>query len=670
MRRHLAAPIFSALLRLVAYIFLRVIPTRLAVPVLPALYISYLASFILSAPEPKPDDVHDPDSKKPAVPVKRDDEDPSGLLAVLLSLTTRSRLPNITNVVINTLLLFASIDLALNPIIYPEQDVVFSRVGAVYPDAAKIMVRYPGAENATQEVQLLYREASATAWKDGPYLSLSKDHDWVNVTKLEKLWPNTDYEYTFASSDGVILQYPKPPIRFQTFPDSRLGAGSRFKFVVSSCITPNFPYKGPLNRLTIEGFDLLAKSFEHPSGIPAAPSVTEKLVEKLEDALELYENVTNTTTNTTTENETAPVEEEVESTSFVSRVLPKFMLFLGDFIYADVPINFGEDEDSYLRLYRRNYASPSFRKIYEHIPMLHAYDDHEIKNNWGGDGKDLAPYPDASNAFKLYNGAANYDSPTPGEHYFSFSYGDTAFFVLDTRRYRSDVETVAPLERTMLGERQLEAFNTWLAKANTTATFKFIVSSVPFTSLWGHDAVRDSWGGYEAEKTQILLDLHSVPNVFVLSGDRHEFAAIEFVGPTNGSYPIQEFSTSPLNMFYIPIVRTLNMESKDVVTRTRTEVVLSEEGPEVQTFEEEVPRERVVKYIPEGNVKWSTIEIDTADKDRPLLLLETWIDGKVAYEAETVGTPVKGSLFGSALVQVPDTIKNLLEMIGFQKQWF
>lgn len=46
-------------------------------------------------------------------------------------------------------------------------------------------------------------------------------------------------------------------------------------------------------------------------------------------------------------------------------MLPKFMLFLGDFIYADVPVYFGDSEDAYLRLYRRTYASPSFRKIYE-----------------------------------------------------------------------------------------------------------------------------------------------------------------------------------------------------------------------------------------------------------------------------------------------------------------
>ena len=115
---------------------------------------------------------------------------------------------------------------------------------------------------------------------------------------------------------------------------------------------------------------------------------------------------------------------------------------------------------------------------------------------------------------------------------------------------------------------------------------------MPFTSLWGHDAVKDSWAGYEVEKTQILQDLHSVPNVFILSGDRHEFAAIEFTGESEGSYTVQELSTSPLNMFYIPFVRTLKTQSEDTVQRTRTEVTLTEDGPKVETIEEEVPKEK------------------------------------------------------------------------------
>jgi alkaline phosphatase D len=42
-------------------------------------------------------------------------------------------------------------------------------------------------------------------------------------------------------------------------------------------------------------------------------------------------------------------------------------MFLGDFVYADVPFYFGDDKEAYRRLYRRNYLSESFRKVYEHL---------------------------------------------------------------------------------------------------------------------------------------------------------------------------------------------------------------------------------------------------------------------------------------------------------------
>jgi alkaline phosphatase D len=49
----------------------------------------------------------------------------------------------------------------------------------------------------------------------------------------------------------------------------------------------------------------------------------------------------------------------------------EFMLFLGDFIYADVPLYVGDDKEAYRRLYRRNYQSSSFRKLYEKLRELH-----------------------------------------------------------------------------------------------------------------------------------------------------------------------------------------------------------------------------------------------------------------------------------------------------------
>lgn len=141
-----------------------------------------------------------------------------------------------------------------------------------------------------------------------------------------------------------------------------------------------------------------------------------------------------------------------------------------------------------------------------------------------------------------------------------------------------------------------------MRKVNTTATFKFIVTSVPFTSLWQHDALQDSWAAYPYEKMSLLNALQSVPNVILLSGDRHEFAAIKFNAEGHG-HAVLEVSTSPLSMFYVPFVRTLRMASETTV-KTAQEITTVNEG--FAAFEEnEVPQEQVLKYIAEGNYKWS-----------------------------------------------------------------
>ena len=156
----------------------------------------------------------------------------------------------------------------------------------------------------------------------------------------------------------------------------------------------------------------------------------------------------------------------------------------------------------------------------------------------------------------------------------------------------------------MLGQDQYEALYNWLSRVNQTSTFKFVVSSVPFTSLWQGDAQGDSWAGFASEKAQILDVMQTVPNVFVLSGDRHEFAAIEFPASAPHGYSVHEFSASPLNMFYIPYIHTLKLESDKLISRVKNATKLTDEGPVVETQEEFVPEERALKYIPSGNSKW------------------------------------------------------------------
>jgi alkaline phosphatase D len=59
--------------------------------------------------------------------------------------------------------------------------------------------------------------------------------------------------------------------------------------------------------------------------------------------------------------------------------------------------------------------------------------------------------------------------------------------------------------------------------------------------------------------------------VVVLSGDRHEFAATAFPPPKDGRWPISatvnEFSTSPLNQFYLPVRTYKQTDEEDVMVK-------------------------------------------------------------------------------------------------------
>ncbi|KAJ7231441.1 PhoD-like phosphatase-domain-containing protein [Mycena haematopus] len=564
----IAHAVFSTLFRLAAFLFLRYIPSPWPTSSSPS---STLVEETKHAPvengtAPIENGTDDKAADIKVSPVQngavvQDSQEEDAFRTIALSLPARSPRLRYANAAINALMALAAVEFIATPFFDTAADLSFSRIGAVTSDSVKIAVRFP-TPNAT--VQLLWREQKEqpAPWRNGPSLSFSPDADYVHTVKLSGLWPNTSISSPDALADENRT-VSSGPFQFRTFPDSRLSTGSHFRFVASSCLTPNYPYL-PLHGRTIKGFDLLSDYL-----FPA----------------------------------TAPIETPPPA---------EFMLFLGDFIYSDVPAYIGDSTEAYRRLYRRNYQSKSFKKIYERLPIFHTYDDHEvacslrahpsyklffvkIKNDYIGLGNDSQPpFPSASDAFKIYNADANHDS-LADQYYYNFRYGDAAFFVLDTRRY----------------PRRLHS---WLAHANDTASFKFIVSSVPFTSLWGYGQ-SDGWAGYPLEKRALLDALHSVPNVIIISGDRHEFASIEFNSPH--LHTVHEYSTSPLSMFDVPFIRTLRMQSEETVPRTRNDMVLTDEGPIQINETVQVPKERVVKYMARGNIKWSAFEVDTTDLTRP-----------------------------------------------------
>ena len=158
---------------------------------------------------------------------------------LLFSLPT-THLTSIFTATINTLLLLLAVDFVYSPVIHSATDVTFTRLGAVYPDAAKITVRYPlSGNNATEHnVVILWRPATPAAaepWSDGLTLHLQPDFDWTNTTKLTKLWPSTEYECTYTNCPIICSKCALTPCLFR-----RLGT-----YEQNSPSVPGLPHSLP-----------------------------------------------------------------------------------------------------------------------------------------------------------------------------------------------------------------------------------------------------------------------------------------------------------------------------------------------------------------------------------------------------------------------------------------
>ncbi|KAB5595684.1 hypothetical protein CTheo_922 [Ceratobasidium theobromae] len=789
------ASVSSILFRAACYIFFRIIPGRVAPPFIAFFYSIYALAYWLGGRQVPALDRAKLEAAKagqanghhegpPPIRKHRDTDNAPGT-TMLLTLPTSSRMLRRISFAANTVLLLMALDFVSKPHFQPALDLTFARVGAVDSTSAKIVVRYPAAPEPpttsiststpapsptpsiieaihdavdgimpeitlpakveellapqpsprTTSLRVQWRQTGPgtglldSAWTDGPTVEMSEARDWVGMAKLTGLQASAEYEYRLVELDGT--PWSSSTLSFRTTPDPRLTQGSRFRFVSTSCVIPNFPYSAFIKGTRIKGFDLLADHIWPPQPESKEPptKAQEQLVppptaEESPDAVAHNTEPAATSdglpssTSTQVPITPSPLDDTQSPIVFTELPPPKtapvveFLMMMGDFIYADVPYYFGDTLQAYRRLYRRVYASKSFRKLYERLPVYNIYDDHDfiLQNNFGANGNDSTPpFPNASRAYDLYNGQANPDSKTNGVYYYDFRYGDTAFFVMDTRRYRSPprprkpypfpISLFTPLiqavaegrnpfaslfgepdgpnvygeatdenARTMLGEAQLAALHAWVADVNRTAAWKFVVSSVPLTAMWGgYDGHEDLWAGYPHERETVLSLLSSVPNVVVLSGDRHEFAAIEF---PRGKYVVREFSTSPLNQFYVPLAYTLSPKNAGNVNVTRTKEVTTETGEvNVEEYVEEVPEENLIKYIPQGNHKWTTFEVDSTDPNAPTLKAELYVNGKLEWEYMVEGDPVE--LTHPTSLVIPAQVQGVVESLKKSFQgWF
>jgi len=466
---------------------------------------------------------------------------------------------------INMALIAMALDVVYRaPLLHQCHDASFARVGYVSENSAKILVREPYAF----DVKVLYRSIDGTerSWMhkthraSQPEYWLTNETDFTTVMNIEHLRPDLPYEYIVETSRGNITgtftTAPRPG-RISMLKDNK------YTFVHSSCIKPRVPYT----------------PFQHPLEFPGMKHLARWLPE----------------------------------------LKPYFMLFLGDFIYVDVPHRQGSDVETYRREYRQVYSSPSWPAVSENLPWIHVIDDHEIHNDWNSNMTGVAV--PAYDAFTHYNAAPNPPPHREGATYFSFTQGPAEFFLLDTRRYRTPAsKDASDPSKTMLGAQQLSDLLAWIHKVPPPGVhWKFIVTGTPFTKNWQFGS-EDTWGGHLYERRRILeaaWDLSSTHDigVVVLSGDRHEFAATSFPPPKDGKWPtsatVHEFSTSPLSMFYLPF----------------------------RTYKETDDEDVCLKYLPDGNSKFGAVEITTPEHgEQSFVNYRLFIDGNEAW-THSISTP-------------------------------
>lgn len=137
---------------------------------------------------------------------------------LLLSIPSPVKALTTANVLMNTILLFLSADLVLEPYFDAAEDVVFTRVGAVYPDSARIVVRYP-PESTTDSalINIFWRQVTAygdPTWTPGPVANLTRESDWVATVSIGSLWPSTDYECQYAPLCPGFIEIDISPLRY------------------------------------------------------------------------------------------------------------------------------------------------------------------------------------------------------------------------------------------------------------------------------------------------------------------------------------------------------------------------------------------------------------------------------------------------------------------------
>jgi alkaline phosphatase D len=233
---------------------------------------------------------------------------------------------------------------------------------------------------------------------------------------------------------------------------------------------------------------------------------------------------------------------------FIAADDPDLVLFLGDYMYEKPsglkPVRYYVESDEVDKLdeYRLRHAQthmdPNLRAAHAVAPWLPVFDDHELANNWYGNGSD---WPDTrkQSAFQAYweNMPLPKSMKPTGPAiplYRTVSWGALArFHMMDTRQYRwkqaakDNCGQIQDPDRTLTGADQeawlLEQLGAGGSKWDLLGQQVFFAGRDGDGSTGTCDVSTDSWDGYQASRqrvTQGWID-RKVRNPIVLTGDVH-----------------------------------------------------------------------------------------------------------------------------------------------------
>ncbi|KAM0441591.1 hypothetical protein ACHAQK_005057 [Fusarium lateritium] len=598
-----AAKLSSVALRISAFIFFRLFPAHFP-SIAFALFAIYVPSYIASY-FTKPDigvikDEVDVTLKESAVtpetPLLTEDgvavapepEVVTDVVDIKEKIVVGEKIPSITNILlsggpsskrpiasfltflINSILIALTADALYRARWYhPASDLSFVRLGYVSPSEARFVIREPDQLQMPIIFEYQVKDAEpkydSNLWLTAGFVTSTDNSTDFTQTLTVPLDSAKQMTYEWRTSNHHSGEFRSAP-KAGEMPNTKDGL---FTFLSTSCILPRFPYNPLDHALAIPGLKNLAN-----------------LLPKLD---------------------------------------PQFMLFLGDFIYVDVPERFGKTAEEYRMQYRQVYASPDWAPVAQNLSWIHVLDDHEISNDWSSNTTGI--YSAAVDPWHLYQAnvnppISNSAGPLNVRHnatWYEFTQGPASFFMMDTRSYRSSNN--APFnatDKTMLGKDQLVDLLAWLARPMPQGVrWKFISSSVPFTKNWPVN-VKDTWGGFLTERKQVLEAMWDSgargTGVVILSGDRHEFAATRFLPPVDSRWPqsaaAHEFSTSPLNQFASPFPTYKQTDDEDIM----------------------------MNYIPGGKSKFGSFSIEKSEDGRSSLHYTLYIDGNETWKT-TVEAP-------------------------------